>query len=291
MFAASGDHTGGFAEVESRASVLGPRREIGGGMELNKESVALVTGAGSGIGRALAAALAARGARVIAVDIDAAAARATAEALGGAALAADLARSETAAELIGAAHARYGRLDLVCSNAGIGRNKRLLKEDLGAPAARLFAVNFYAALHIAQAYAAVIKAARGQGRLLITASENALSVPAAVRGAGLGLYAASKHALLIAAEWLRDEVAWAGLDLSVHVLLPGAVATPLTGIAAPAAAPAALHMISPQRCAELALRGMDAGLFYIPTQAHMLDDMKPRADGIAAAARALGLLA
>lgn len=254
-------------------------------------ATALVTGAASGIGKALAGALVKRGARVVLADVDEAGVRAAAAEIGGAARAAvaDVARPDAAQGLIGEAFAWRGRLDLVCSNAGLGRNRRLLKDELGPDVERLFAVNLFAALRMAQAYMRVIEANGVRGRLLITGSENSLSVPAAVKGSGLGLYAATKHGVLILAEWLREELAGKPMDL--HVLLPGAVYTPLVAKALPdpAKAPPGLGLIMPERCAELALRGLDLGLFYIPTHAHIADDMRPRMDGVAEALKALGL--
>jgi len=257
------------------------------------DKTALVTGGGSGIGRALAQALAARGARVIIADLDGAGAAQTVTMIGGEvrAITCDLADADAPARLIADCLAISPRLDLVCSNAGIGRNKRLLKEALDATATRLFNVNFFAGLRLAQAYAAALTETAQHGRMLLTGSENSLSVPSAVRGAGLGLYAASKHALLIMAEWLRDELAASGAPLGLHVLLPGAVYTPLVSknLPDPAKAPAELGLIMPERCADLALRGLDLGLFYIPTHAHLAADMRPRSEGIAASLRALGL--
>jgi NAD(P)-dependent dehydrogenase (short-subunit alcohol dehydrogenase family) len=255
--------------------------------------VALVTGAGSGIGKALAEALAARGARVILADVNEAGVKAAAAALGKAASAVvcDLAKPEAATRLVEQCFAEHGRLDLICSNAGIGHNRRLMKEAFDDSVERLFAVNLFAGLRIAQTYVRLLQGSGGRGRLMLTASENSLSVPSAVKGSGLGLYAATKHGLLIAAEWLRDELAFASAPLDLHVLLPGAVYTPLVARALPdpSKAPAALGLIFPERCAELALKGMDLGLFYVPTHAHLADDMRPRTEGVAAALRALGL--
>jgi hypothetical protein len=91
------------------------------------------------------------------------------------------------------------------------------------------------------------------------------------------------------AEWLLVEARAKPLDL--HVLLPGGVYTPLIAGALPdvAAVPPEMNIISPARCADLALRGMDLGLFYIPTHAHIADDMRPRTEGVRASLRALGL--
>ena len=254
-------------------------------------ATALVTGAASGIGKAMASALARRGAHVVLADVNEAGVRSAAAELGGAsrAIVADLAQPEAAQKLIDDAHAWRGRLDLVCSNAGLGHNRRLMKEELGDDVERLFAVNLFAALRIAQAYMRVIEGDNARGRLLITGSENSLSVPAAVKGAGLGLYGATKHGVLIMAEWMRDELA--GKPMDVHVLLPGAVYTPLVAKALPdpAKAPPELGLIMPERCAELALTGLDLGLFYIPTHAHLADDMRPRMEGVAEALKALGL--
>lgn len=245
----------------------------------------LVTGGGSGIGKALAEALAARGAYVVVADVNAANVDAVASAIKGQAIACDLADPTAPARLIAAA-SEGGPLSLVCSNAGIGRNKRVLKES-DEETARVFAVNFSAGVKLAQAYAASLGEGE-RGRIVFTASENSLSIPAAIKGRGLGVYAASKHALLAAAEWLRDEAD----ALDVHVLLPGAVYTPLIAksLPDPAQAPPGLGLIMPERCAELALLGMDLGLFYIPTHPHIAQDMRARSEGVAAALVALGLI-
>ncbi|MEQ1618876.1 MAG: SDR family oxidoreductase [Terricaulis sp.] len=244
----------------------------------------LVTGGGSGIGKALAEALAARGAHVIVADVNAVDVEAVAATINGEAITCDVADPAAPARLIAAASER-GSLTLVCSNAGIGRNKRVLNES-DEEIARVFAVNFSAGVRLAQAYAATLGEG-ARGRMLFTGSENSLSIPAAVRGRGLGAYAASKHALLAAAEWLRDEAR----QLDVHVLLPGAVYTPLISkhLPDPKLAPPGLGLIMPERCAELALKGMDLGLFYIPTHAHIAADMRARGEGVAAALAALDL--
>lgn len=251
--------------------------------------VALVTGGASGIGKALAEALAARGARVIIADLNAEAADAVARALGGLAIPIDLAEDAAASRLINKAYDWQGRLDLVCANAGYGRNKRMLKEPFDEATMHLFAVNLIAPLRLAQAYAAALTAHGTRGRLMITGSENSLSLPGAVRRNGLGAYGTTKHGVLIMAEWLREELR--GETMDVHILLPGGVYTPLIAkhIPDPADIPPDLNIILPERCAELALKGMDLGLFYIPTHAHIADDMRPRTEGVLAALAALGL--
>ena len=252
---------------------------------------ALVTGGASGIGRALAEGLARRGARVLVADRDTAGAEAAAASIGEAASAigCDLSDPSAPAALIAAAYERLGRVDLVCSNAGVGRAKRLLKEPFDEAAMAVFEINAFAGFRLAQAYLPQLEARGERGRLMLTGSENSLSVPDAVKNYRMGVYGASKHSLLVMAEWLRAETEDAPIDL--HVLLPGGVYTPLISGAWPnfESVPAEMNIILPARCAEIALKGMDLGLFYIPTHAHLADDLQPRVDGVRDALRALGL--
>jgi NAD(P)-dependent dehydrogenase (short-subunit alcohol dehydrogenase family) len=253
--------------------------------------VALVTGAASGIGKALAQALSARGAQVIVADIDEAGAKRSAAEIGNTAhaMVCDLANPSAPAALVEQAFAWKGRLDVVCSNAGGGRNCKLMNEPIDAAVERMFQVNLFAGLRLVQAYVPRLEQSGARGRLMMTGSENSLSVPSAVRGSALGLYGATKHALLVMAEWLRHELRKAPIDL--HVLMPGGVYTPPIAriLPDPSKAPPELGLIMPERCAELALRGMDLGLFYVPTHAHLIDDMQPRTQGVASALEALGL--
>src|SRR5215469_13517167 len=148
---------------------------------------ALVTGAASGIGKALAAALAARGATLVLADVNADGVRKAAEAIGGHAIVCDLADPDVPARLVEEAHAQHGRLDLICSNAGIGRRRRVLKETVDADVERLFAINLFAGIRLAQAYAVKLTAG-SRGRILFTGSENSLSMPEMVRGSRLAFY-------------------------------------------------------------------------------------------------------
>ncbi|GAA1748845.1 hypothetical protein GCM10009734_65760 [Nonomuraea bangladeshensis] len=83
--------------------------------------VALITGAGSGIGRAMAVAFAKAGARVVACDLNEESARQTASAIGdqAVAVAADIGDETAVSALAEAAIGAYGRIDVLCNNAGI----------------------------------------------------------------------------------------------------------------------------------------------------------------------------
>ncbi|MEZ5947402.1 MAG: SDR family NAD(P)-dependent oxidoreductase [Hyphomonas sp.] len=256
-----------------------------------KDTAVLVTGGASGIGAALAAQLAARGADVIVADKQGDLAREVAAALPrpGFAVACDLSDPAAPARLVAEAFAWKGRLDLVCANAGFGRRKRMMQEAFGPDTMALFAVNMFAPFRMAQAYGAALETAGRRGRLMITGSENSLSLPQAVTRSRLGAYGASKHGVLIMAEWLREELA--GELMDVHVLMPGGVYTPLIaqGLPDPKDIPPEFNVIMPEECARIALKGLDLGLFYIPTHKHIADDIRPRAEGVWEAIRALGL--
>jgi NAD(P)-dependent dehydrogenase (short-subunit alcohol dehydrogenase family) len=252
--------------------------------------VALVTGAASGIGRALAMALSARGARLVLVDLNAEGLAKTAAETGPdtIVIVADLADPLEPACVIEQGFAEAGRIDLVCSNAGITNNRRIIKEAPAANGGRLFAVNLFSAIYFAQAYAKALEQAGLSGRMMLTGSENSLSLPATVTKMGLGLYGVTKHGLLILAEWMRQEFA-GRTPIDVHILLPGPITTALSDQVAANPAGPQMDFIPAEQCAELALKGMDLGLFYIPTHAHLLDDMRARYEGVEAAINQLGL--
>jgi rhamnulose-1-phosphate aldolase/alcohol dehydrogenase len=113
-----------WALEEAKLRRLPPPRPLAG-------RVALVTGAASGIGRAVATRLAAEGATVVIADRDADRARAAAEELGGAdvavAVVADVTDEHAVASAVGEACATYGGVDLVVNNAGLSVSKPLVE--------------------------------------------------------------------------------------------------------------------------------------------------------------------
>src|ERR1043165_205353 len=103
-------------------------------MQRLQDRVAVVTGAGSGIGLASARRLAAEGAKVVAVDIDAQTGKAAAEEAGGLFVQADVTSEEDVADAYDTALSAYGRIDIAFNNAGISppEDDSILVTDMGA---------------------------------------------------------------------------------------------------------------------------------------------------------------
>lgn len=188
-----------------------------------EQRVAVVTGAASGIGRALCLALAERGARgVIVCDIDAGGAAAVAarlESAGHRALAvtADMASAADVAALVDRAQDEFGPIDLFCSNAGIIVGGGVELDDKAWT--RMWAVNVQSHVYAARAVLPGMLA-RGEGYLVFTASAAGL-----LTQLGSAPYAVTKHALVALAEWLSITHGDSGIGVSC--LCPQAVTTNL----------------------------------------------------------------
>ena len=185
--------------------------------------VAVVTGGASGIGAALAVALANAGAAgVVVADLDGEGAgklAAQIEAAGHRALAvtADLAREVDARDLVARAEAEFGPVDLFFSNAGIivGGGVEVPDEAW----ARIWAVNVQSHVYVTRAVLPSMLA-RGDGYLIFTASAAGL-----LTQLGSAPYSVTKHALVALAEWLSITHGEQGIKVSA--LCPQAVATNL----------------------------------------------------------------
>jgi NAD(P)-dependent dehydrogenase (short-subunit alcohol dehydrogenase family) len=181
---------------------------------------ALVTGAGGGIGAAIARELARAGATVVVNDVDGATAAATAGSIGpqARAHAADVSDPDAAAGLVAAA-SEHGRLDVLINCAGIlGRARVADMSD--EEWRRVLAVNLDGCFHTCRAAVPLMERA-GFGRIVNVASIAGIRISYV----GSAAYTASKAGLIGFTRHLAVEVAPAGI--TVNAVLPGVTATPL----------------------------------------------------------------
>jgi len=190
-------------------------------MQRLQDRVAVITGAGSGIGLASARRLAAEGATVVAVDIDEAAGKAAAEEVSGAFLAADVADEDQVRGLYDAVAARFGRIDIAFNNAGISppEDDSILTTGLAAWR-RVQEVNL-TSVYLCCKHVLPHMRAAGKGSIINTASF------VAVLGAATSQisYTASKGGVLALSRELGVQFAREGIR--VNALCPGPVNTPL----------------------------------------------------------------
>jgi NAD(P)-dependent dehydrogenase (short-subunit alcohol dehydrogenase family) len=184
-----------------------------------ENKVAIVTGAGSGIGRAISLAFAAEGARVLCADIDGRAAAATASAIGAAAApcTCDVSGSAGARSAVESAVARFGALHILVNNAAVFPPKATIADLADAAWERALAVNVGGAFHMSKHAIPRIKAAGG-GSIIHIASQIAR-----VAEAGDAAYCATKGALLALAKGMALDHAADGIR--VNTLSPGGIAT------------------------------------------------------------------
>jgi 3-oxoacyl-[acyl-carrier protein] reductase len=171
----------------------------------------VITGAASGIGRAIVLGFAEQGAQVLAADINA-------DGLAGlegervATLAVDVTRDADVRRMVGFATERFGRLDILFNNAGIGGNRRI--EDLrDGEFERYVSVHLFGALYGLRAALGVMRA-QGYGRIV-----NTLSRGAEARRSGWAAYGAAKAAMFALTRVAAGECE--GADILVNGMIPG----------------------------------------------------------------------
>jgi short-subunit dehydrogenase len=183
--------------------------------------VAIVTGASSGIGAAVALDLARRGAHVVAVArrrdrLDATVERCRAHSPESFAHAADVSSREACADVVEATEARFGRVDILVNNAGISIHKHAISTTAD-DVERVMAVNFFGPVHLTMA-ALPGMLERAAGSIV-----NVTSVAGYVPNPRESAYGASKAAL---SRWSHGlAVDLHGTGVHVGVLSPGPIAT------------------------------------------------------------------
>jgi NAD(P)-dependent dehydrogenase (short-subunit alcohol dehydrogenase family) len=183
--------------------------------------IVLVTGAASGIGEGMCRAFAARGAqRVIVTDIDEKGARRVAAAIGGDHARVDVSRESDIARVIGEIEAEFGRLDILCANAGIAVDGSVDAPDDDWH--RSWSVNLMAHVY-ATRHALPGMVQRSSGYIVTTASAAGL-----LTNLGAAPYTVTKHAAVALAEWLA--ITYRSRGIRVSCLCPQFVDTPMLDV-------------------------------------------------------------
>ncbi len=181
--------------------------------------VAVVTGGASGIGKGIAARLAAEGMRVIIADIERDALGKAAGEIGAIGVPTDVSDLASVRALARAARERYGTVHVICNNAGIGPMapvRDLTMDDWHW----MIGVNLYGVIHGVHVFLPILQANPDGGHIVNTASMAGLVAPPR-----LGAYSVTKYGVVALTEVLAAELAAEGSKVGASVLCPGTVRT------------------------------------------------------------------
>lgn len=184
--------------------------------------VAVITGAGSGFGRAFAQQARGLGMRLVLADIEAAALATTAQELAGADLITervDVSIGSEVDQLAARAREAYGRVDLLFNNAGVAVGGRIW-EASAQDWAWLLGVNLWGVIHGIRAFVPEMLAQGAPGHVVNTASVAGLLAPPL-----MGAYNVSKHGVVAASETLYHDLREVGAQIGCSVLCPAFVPT------------------------------------------------------------------
>lgn len=186
--------------------------------------VAVVTGAASGIGRALAERCAKEGMKVVLADIEEQALLQTSRDLAAQgtetlAVQTDVSQAVEVERLAKTAFETYSAVHLLFNNAGVGAGKSAWESTL-ADWEWVLGVNLYGVIHGIRSFVPRMLESQAEGYIVNTASIGGLT-----SGPGLSVYMASKHAVVSLTETLSHELTLTGARIGVSVLCPGFVNT------------------------------------------------------------------
>lgn len=189
-----------------------------------KDRIAIVTGAGSGMGRAMVQEFVAEGASVLALDVRGEAAEETVSIVGApdkvVARACDVSDEAQVKAAVADAKERWGRIDIVCNNAGILDDYVIAEETSTELWNRILGVNLSGPFFVCREVLPTM-VAQGKGVIINTAS-----ISAFIAGGGGSAYTASKHAVLGLTRQLAFEYGRKGVR--VNAICPGPIHTGMT---------------------------------------------------------------
>jgi NAD(P)-dependent dehydrogenase (short-subunit alcohol dehydrogenase family) len=249
--------------------------------------IAVVTGAASGIGRAIAEKFLAQRMKVVLADIEPEQLQQTERELSQqgvvAAVHTDVARAEDVQALADTARETFGAVHVLCNNAGVGMGGALWEHSL-RDWEWLFGVNVWGVVHGIRAFVPIMLAQGDECHIVNTASAAGLDARA-----WLGMYSASKYAVVAMSESLREELRMTGAKIGVSVVCPAVVNTRIgdaernrpevlqndADIAPPAQAQAfgeaframLAHGLPPEQIADAVIEAIKSRRFYVIPQA------------------------
>lgn len=181
-----------------------------------QDKIVVVTGASSGLGRSIAELMIAEGARVIIADINQDTGQAVASTIGAGFVRADVSNPAEVDALVSGAVAEFGRLDVMCNNAGVIDTSPIL-ETTNSAYDRMAAVNFGGVFYGTRA-AARVMVEQGSGVIINTASNGGCSP-----SAGMAVYSGTKAAVVALSKASAIELAPKGVR--VNTISPGTMIT------------------------------------------------------------------